>query len=96
MEVMYTRLELGYYTVFQARQARVSMYNIFTHVLNIWHRSRDVPAGNLAGTAGTPTQVPPPQTLRWQAQRLRRTGSRMLRSGGPDDDVGVVDGGVVG
>jgi hypothetical protein len=55
-----------------------------------------VEAGNTVGTDGAPPQVPP-QTLRWQAQRLRRFGGRAARSGWPDvEDVDVVVGGAVG
>jgi hypothetical protein len=54
-------------------------------------------AGNTVGTDGAPPQVPPPQTLRRQAQRLSRFGGRAVQSGRPDaEEVDVVDGGVVG
>ncbi len=54
-----------------------------------------VEAGNTVGTDGAPPQVPP-QTLRWQAQRLSRFGGRAARSGRPDDEVDAVVGGAVG
>ncbi len=54
-----------------------------------------VKAGNLAGTDGTPPQVPP-QTLRRQAQRLSRVGGGALRIGWLDADMDDVVGGDVG
>jgi hypothetical protein len=42
-------------------------------------------------------QRSPPQTLRQQAQRMRRFGGRAMRSGRPDaKEVDVVVGGAVG
>jgi hypothetical protein len=53
-------------------------------------------AANTVGTDGAPPKVPP-QTLRQQAQRMRRFGGRAMRSGRPDaKEVDVVVGGAVG
>jgi hypothetical protein len=70
------------------------VYTISTHMLNIWYGHVMCPqeTGGKSGYATTG----PPQTLRRQAKRLSRVGGRMLRSDCPDDDVEVVDGGVVG
>ncbi len=61
-----------------------------------YNRSRDSQEGKRRRNRQYAT-TDPPQTLRRQAQRLSRFGSRELRSGRPDaDDEDEVVGGVVG
>jgi hypothetical protein len=82
------------YCVFQARQAKASIYICTTHVGN--NRSRDSRGGKHSrnrwcATTGTP------QALREQAQRLSRFSGRAARSGRRDaEEVDVVVGGAVG
>ncbi len=69
------------------------MYISSTHVGN--NRSRDGRGGKRSRNRWCAT-TGPPQTLRRQAQRLSRFGSRAARSGRPDaEEVDVVVGGAV-
>jgi hypothetical protein len=80
--------------VFQARQAKASIYICTTDVGN--NRSCDGRGGKHSRNRWCAT-TGPPQTLRQQAQRLRRFGGRAARSGRPDaEEVDAVVGGAVG